>query len=195
MSRSAMLTGSFYPHSHGQHGHYGVHAPNHYDGLIHPGLAFARPPLPMCVPVLPPAGFNHQHTGQHQHQHQHPHPHGRTSTFNMNESAYTPSDEEFAHLQKLSNEYQPDAIVSACVDDDGDRVVGKDTLLTITGPACWRAPEQRGHNHRVRQRRPRLQNKDGCSACQIRLLPHLSRRRPLRLARSVALLLLHVCLY
>ncbi|EAT92473.2 hypothetical protein SNOG_00978 [Parastagonospora nodorum SN15] len=72
----------------------------------------------MRAPVLAPAGFNHhqhQHTGHHHHQHgrsqhQHPHPH---QNINLNISAmaepYMASDEDMAHLQKLSSEYEPEA--------------------------------------------------------------------------------------
>jgi hypothetical protein len=107
-----MLTGGFHPHGvghghghgHGHHGgHYGVHAQSAYGNAVHSGLTFGRP-LPIRAPVLPPA-FNHQHTGQLQH--------GRTSTFSMADPAqYMPSDDEYAHLQKLSSEYEPEATVS-----------------------------------------------------------------------------------
>ena len=61
----------------------------------------------MRAPVLAPASFNHQHTGQLQH--------GRTATLSMADPAYLASDEEIAHLQKLSNEYEPEATVSLTV--------------------------------------------------------------------------------
>jgi ubiquitin thioesterase protein OTUB1 len=74
----------------------------------HSALSFARP-LPMRAPVLAPAGFNHlQHTGHHQH--------GRIQIQNHNltmaDPAYMASDEDMAHLQKLSSEYEPEATVS-----------------------------------------------------------------------------------
>lgn len=136
MSRQPVLTG-FLPHAHGhphphqlplqhqaqhqhqhhgQQGHYGsvngVAALSHYEGVVHSGLAFARP-LPIRAPVLAPAAFTHQHTGQLQHlQVQH----GRDTTPSLtmaDPSAYMPSDEELAHLQKLSSEYEPEATVSS----------------------------------------------------------------------------------
>jgi ubiquitin thioesterase protein OTUB1 len=89
--------------------------------MAHSALSFARP-LHMRAPVLAPAGFNHhQHTGQLQHHH---HQHGRSQAHNQNHNhnqslslamadpAYMASDEEMAHLQKLSSEYEPEASVS-----------------------------------------------------------------------------------
>lgn len=84
--------------------HYGAPAQGHYEPVGHSGLAFARP-LPMRAPVHPPAGFDHQHTGHH-------HQHGRTP-FAMADPAYMPSDDEMAHLQKLSSEFQPETAVSS----------------------------------------------------------------------------------
>jgi len=118
----------FHAHAHGHAhaGQYGVPAQSHgqYTGLVHSGPSFARP-LHMRAPVLAPAGFNHhQHTGQHQHPHPHQHQHGRSQAHDHNhnhgqnlnlamaEPAYMASDEEMAHLQKLSNEYEPEATVS-----------------------------------------------------------------------------------
>jgi ubiquitin thioesterase protein OTUB1 len=65
-----------------------------------------------------PAGFNHhQHTGQHQlgrNQHQHQHQdHPQSLSLAMADPAYMTSDEEMAHLQKLSSEFEPEASVSA----------------------------------------------------------------------------------
>ena len=107
MSRPSIMTGGFHPHGvghgHVHHGgHYGVHAQSAYGSAIHSGLTYGRP-LPIRAPVLPPA-FNHQHTGQHQH--------GRTSTFSMADPAFMTAEEEHAYLQKLSNEYEPEATVS-----------------------------------------------------------------------------------
>lgn len=113
--------GAFHGHGHANAGqHYGVPAQSHYTpSMVHSGLSFARP-LSMRAPVLDPAGFNHhqhQHTGHH-HQHgrsQHPHPHPHQN-INLNISAmaepYMASDEDMAHLQKLSSEYEPEATVS-----------------------------------------------------------------------------------
>ena len=98
MNRQSVLTGyhpheQHHAHAHLHQGHYGVPAQNHYQG----GLAFA-----IRAPVLAPASYNH-HTGHHpDHQHRNPH-------FNM--AAY-PSEDEYAHLQKLSTEYEPEATVS-----------------------------------------------------------------------------------
>ena len=66
----------------------------------------------MRAPVLPPAGFNHQHIGQHQLQFQH----GRPTNFTMaaDPTNYMASDDDLAHLQKLSSEYEPEATVSLC---------------------------------------------------------------------------------
>jgi len=86
--------GHQYPHSHLHQGHYRVPAQSHYQN----GLAFA-----IRAPVLPPGSFNH-HTGHHHPGHQHRNPH-------LNMAAY-PSDDEYAHLQKLSSEYEPEATVS-----------------------------------------------------------------------------------
>jgi ubiquitin thioesterase protein OTUB1 len=69
----------------------------------------------MRAPVLAPAGFNH-----HQHQHTGHHQHGRSQNHNQNQhhnlstmaDPYMASDEQMAHLQKLSSEYEPEATVS-----------------------------------------------------------------------------------
>jgi ubiquitin thioesterase protein OTUB1 len=119
MSRQPVLAGGFLPHGHGHghghghnhvaNGHYGVHAQSAYENAIHSGLAFGRP-LPIRAPVLAPAfNLNHQHTGQHQHQH----PHGRNPNFAMADQQYMPSDDDYAHLQKLSSEFEPEVAVSA----------------------------------------------------------------------------------
>ena len=113
MSRQPVLAGGFLPHGHG-HGHYGVHAQSAYENAIHSGLAFGRQ-LPIRAPILAPAfNLNHQHTGHHQHSH----PHGRTTAaaaFAMadQQQQYIPSDDDYAHLQKLSSEYEPEVAVSA----------------------------------------------------------------------------------
>jgi hypothetical protein len=115
MSRQPVMAGF---HSHGHHpshhghmdahqNHYGVPAQNPYESMVHSGLAFTR--LPMRAPVLAPAGYtlhHNQHTGQHQQ-------HGRSS-LTMAESAYLPED-EYARMQKLSNEWEPEATVSLIV--------------------------------------------------------------------------------
>jgi ubiquitin thioesterase protein OTUB1 len=101
----------FHGHGHAHAGHYGVPAASHYESLGHSGLPFVRQ-RPMRAPVLAPAGFNHQHTGQHQHPHLHSH--GRIANLTMADPTYMPSDEELAHLQKLSSEYEPEATVSVC---------------------------------------------------------------------------------
>lgn len=82
---------------------------SHYDLQGHSGPPFARQ-RPMRAPVLAPAGFNHQHTGQHQH----PISHGRIANLTMADPVYMATDEEIAHLQKLSSEYEPEATVSVC---------------------------------------------------------------------------------
>jgi hypothetical protein len=91
------------------HGHYGVSAPGHYESMAHSG-AFARVPM-RAAPVLAPVGFTTQHHHQHHSGHHQPIYHG-VSGRSMAESAYMPSEEEYAHLQKLSNEYEPEATVS-----------------------------------------------------------------------------------
>jgi hypothetical protein len=122
------------PPGHGQRaGHYGVPGQGHYAAAAaaaamthHSGGAFARP-LPMGAPVLAPAGFNHhpQHTGHHQHGRIHSQNQNQSQNLNLNQnqnhalamaaSAYMASDEELAHLQKLSSEYEPEATVSLLV--------------------------------------------------------------------------------
>jgi hypothetical protein len=172
------MTGGFHPHgvghSHAHHGgHYaGVHAQSAYGNPVHSHLTYVRP-LPIRAPVLPPA-FNHQHTGQHQH--------GRTSTFSMTDPAFMTAEEEHAYMQKLSSEYEPEATVSPMISAAPPTEYGK---LTQPGSACRRAPEQRCHHHPVCQRRSRLQDEDCRAARQVCLLPHLSRRRPLWMARYV----------
>jgi hypothetical protein len=174
-------------HAHGQaHAgqHYGVPAQSHYAAMVHhSGMPFARP-LPMRAPVLAPAGFdhhNHQHqlAGHHQHgrahNHAHSQPHAHAQHLAMADP-YMPSDDEIAHLQKLSSEYEPEATVSVPL-----RLLPHPSL-TLPGPASRRAPEQRRHCDAVCQRGPRLQSQDGRATCQIRLLPHLPRRRPLWMA-------------
>jgi ubiquitin thioesterase protein OTUB1 len=106
----------FHGHGHG-HGHagqhYGVPAQSHYtSSMVHSGHSFARP-LSIRAPVLAPASFNH-----HQHQHTGHHQHGRNQNHSQNlhlsamADPYMASDEEIAHLQKLSSEYEPEATVS-----------------------------------------------------------------------------------
>jgi ubiquitin thioesterase protein OTUB1 len=85
--RSTMLNG--YPHQAWQ---------PPFDGVVHPSPMYRG--LPMRADV--PAPYHHQHTGHH----------GRTSTVRMAGNSYMPSDEEYAQLQKLSNEFEPDATVS-----------------------------------------------------------------------------------
>jgi ubiquitin thioesterase protein OTUB1 len=74
----------------------------------------------MRAPVLAPAGFDHHHnhqlTGHHQHgrsqnqNHNHNHSHSHNHNLTMADP-YLASDEELAHLQKLSSEYEPEATV------------------------------------------------------------------------------------
>jgi ubiquitin thioesterase protein OTUB1 len=121
MSRPTVMAGF---HGHGQaHAgqHYGVPAQSHYTAMVHhSGMPFARP-LPMRAPVLAPAGFDHHN---HQHQLAGHHQHGRSHNHNLNlnqshthaqhlamANPYMASDEEIAHLQKLSSEYEPEATV------------------------------------------------------------------------------------
>lgn len=170
MNRQPVLTG-FHPHGHHHHphahvhqGHYGVPAQSHYQS----GLAFA-----IRAPVLPSGSYNHYHTGHHQHpgrqhQHQHRDPH-------LNMAAY-PSDEEYAQLQKLSSEYEPEATVSERAP------VILESALTAQGPTCGRAPKQRCYHDAVCHRRSGVPSQDGCPARQIRLLPHMSWRWPLWMA-------------
>tara|TARA_R110002003_G_scaffold288_6_gene18378 strand:- start:8096 stop:8302 length:207 start_codon:yes stop_codon:yes gene_type:complete len=61
----------------------------------------------MRAPVLAPAGFNYQH----QHQHGRTVNHNHTHNLTMADPAYMTTDEELAHLQKLSSEYEPEAEV------------------------------------------------------------------------------------
>ena len=91
------------------HGHYGVSAPGHYESMAHSG-AFARVPM-RAAPVLAPVGFTTHTHHQHHAGHHQPVFH-RVSGRSMADAAYMPSEEEYAHLQKLSNEYEPEATVS-----------------------------------------------------------------------------------
>jgi ubiquitin thioesterase protein OTUB1 len=113
------MTG-FQGHGHAHAGqHYRVPAQSHYNPMAHhSGLSFARP-LPMRAPVLAPAGFDHHN---HQHQLAGHHQHGRSQNQDLNQNhshhhslamadPYMASDEEIAHLQKLSSEYEPEATV------------------------------------------------------------------------------------
>lgn len=169
MNRQPVLTdfhphGHHHPHAHVHRGHYEVPAQSHYQN----GLAFA-----IRAPVLPSGSYNHYHTGHHQHpgrQHQHQH---RDPHLNM---AVYPSDEEYAQLQKLSSEYEPEAIVSERAP------VILESALTAQGPTCGRAPKQRCYHDAVCHRRSGLPNQNGCPARQICLLPHLSWRWPLWMA-------------
>lgn len=98
MSRQPVLASAFVPYGHAQ---------SHYEGVVASGLTYRAPPLPMRPPPELTSGYNtqQQHTGHHHH--------GRTSTVSMSGPAqpYMPSDEELAHLQKLSSEYEPEATV------------------------------------------------------------------------------------
>jgi ubiquitin thioesterase protein OTUB1 len=98
MSRPSVLSSAFHPY--GPQSHYVDHS-----GRAQ--LTYRQPqPLPLRPPELAP-GYNtglHLHTGHH---------HGRNSNVNMSAPAYMASDDELAQLQKLSNEYQPEATVSA----------------------------------------------------------------------------------
>jgi hypothetical protein len=64
----------------------------------------------------------------------------------MADPAYMPSDDEYAHLQKLSSEYEPEATVSLAWP------LFLWTRADRPGPACWRAPEQRCHYDAVCRR-------------------------------------------
>ena len=66
-----------------------------------------------AAPVLAPVGFTTHHQHQHQHHAGHHPPlfHGLSGR-SMADAAYMPSEEEYAHLQKLSSEYEPEATVS-----------------------------------------------------------------------------------
>lgn len=107
MSRPSVLSSAF--HAYGQH----PHAHSHYAGAVHhsgPAQLTYRQPQPLPMPPSELAsGYNtglHLHTGHHQH--------GRsTAIVNMSAAAYLASDDELAQLQKLSNEYEPEATVSA----------------------------------------------------------------------------------
>lgn len=174
------VSSGFHVHGHGQThaGQYGVPAQSAYgSSLGHSGLAFARP-LPMRAPVLAPAGFNHhQHPGQHQHgrtQNQ-SHTHSQNPNYTMADP-YMASDDEIAHLQKLSSEYEPEATVSLLVMLLAMAEVlhhGSRPPLTVAGTASGRAPEQRSHHDAVCQRRPCLPGQDSGAAQQVRLLSHL----------------------
>ncbi|KAJ4286110.1 hypothetical protein N0V90_013459 [Kalmusia sp. IMI 367209] len=79
----------------GYHG-YG-HGP--YDALGHSGLSFAAP-LPLRPPELvSAAGYNNHHPGQ---------LHYRNATARMSDPAFLTPEDEFAQLQKLSSEYEPE---------------------------------------------------------------------------------------
>ena len=115
MSRPTVLTG-FHAHGQAHAGHYRVPAQqSHYEAMAHSGLPFARP-LPMGAPVLAAAGYTHQQHHHHQHlqhsglhhasQNHNHHPHSLAMA-----DPYLASDEELAHLQKLSSEYEPEATV------------------------------------------------------------------------------------
>jgi ubiquitin thioesterase protein OTUB1 len=90
---------SFHPYAH------------HYAGAahhMHPGPAQLTYRQPQPQPQLA-AGYN---TGLHLHTQAtagHHHPCTATSLLTMSGPAYMPSDEELAHLQKLSNDYEPEA--------------------------------------------------------------------------------------
>lgn len=93
-----------HPHTHaGPASHYQAALQAQAQAHAHARLAFARP-LPTRAPVLAPARFTHQPTGQLHH--------GRPQSLTMADQPYMASDEDIAHLQKLSSEYEPDATVS-----------------------------------------------------------------------------------
>jgi hypothetical protein len=64
-----------------------------------------------AAPVLAPVGFTTQHHHQHHAGHHQPIYSGLSGR-SMANPAYMPSEEEYAHLQKLSNEYEPETVVS-----------------------------------------------------------------------------------
>ena len=169
--RTMRVSSGFHTHGHGQGhaGHYGVAAQGHSQsqyGAVVCG-SFARP-LP--IPVLPPAGFNHQHTGQLHHHQQLQHGRSRNQSQHLNltmADPYMASDDEIAHLQKLSSEYEPEATVGLLP----SRL--RPPLTVVAGTASGRAPEQRSHHDAVCQRRPGLSGEDGGAAHQVRLLSHL----------------------
>jgi len=71
--------------------------------------------------------------------------------------SYTQSEDELAQLQKLSNEYEPAVTV---------RMLRRQERRSVDlreGPFSERTPVESSHHHRVRQRRPKLQNKDCCN--------------------------------
>jgi ubiquitin thioesterase protein OTUB1 len=98
MSRPSVLASAFHPY--GQNHHYAGAA--HHSAPAQLTYRQPQPPLSMRPPELA-SGYNtglHLHTGHH---------HGR---INMSGPQYMASDDELAQLQKLSNEYEPEATVS-----------------------------------------------------------------------------------
>lgn len=110
MSRPSVLTASF---------HHPYSQQPFVDSVVHPALSYR--PTPQPLPLRPPeysAGHAHQHPHHaYPHNHQHlDHHHARPQhpqqqqqpPVSMAGNAYMPTDEELAHLQKLSHEYDPE---------------------------------------------------------------------------------------
>lgn len=76
------------------------HAPGHYHESA---VAFGAPQLPFRPPELASARYQ---------RHPHADPFNYTSSARMSDPAFLTPEEEFAHLQKLSNDYEPEVTVS-----------------------------------------------------------------------------------
>lgn len=76
------------------------HAPGHYHESA---LAFGAPHLPFRPPELASARYQHPHA-DHFHY---------TQTASMSDAPFLTPEDEFAQLQKLSNEYEPEVTVSS----------------------------------------------------------------------------------
>ena len=100
-------------------------APGHYHES---SLAFGAPHL--FRPELASARYQNPHAGHFHY----------TSNPSMADQAFLTPEEEFAQLQKLSNEYEPEVTVSRYP----TAPVGH--ALTIAGSACWRPTEQQRHH-------------------------------------------------
>lgn len=76
------------------------HAPGHYHESA---VAFGAPQLPFRPPELASARYQ---------RHPHADPFNYTSSARMSDPAFLTPEEEFAQLQKLSNDYEPEVTVS-----------------------------------------------------------------------------------
>ena len=106
----------------------GFQAYGHAPSVYHESALFGAPHLPFRPPELASARY----------QSNNPHAFNYTATTRMSDPTFMAADDEFAQMQKLSNEYEPETTASM-------RPTRPGRALTFAGPARRRAPEHHCH--------------------------------------------------